>query len=152
MRLSWQTTVGTALSVGIILVLLHEIIGLKRNRGNDPRVFEYLQKIQPVEKELEDVRHNLFEISKGVHVHESISHIEYDANRETAQLADMRSVPEDFTGAQEDFLVWAHILQGSVPLAKEKPTNSTRRQLAENVSKADNLYRRIEMKVAPEER
>ncbi|HEY3781331.1 MAG TPA: hypothetical protein VGL56_09635 [Fimbriimonadaceae bacterium] len=152
MRLSWQMTVATILSVGIILGLFHEVRILKPDLGEDPRVSEYLQQIQPVEKELEDVRHNLFEISKGVPVHEAISHVEQDANRESAALTAIRSVPPKMAATQGQFVAWAHILQGSVHLAKGQSSQGMHRQLAENVSKADDIYRNIEIKVAPEER
>jgi hypothetical protein len=146
------TTLATTLSAGLIFVLAHEIISSKPDRAKDPRVVEYLQRLKPVERELEDVRENLYEISRGRAVEESIDHIEYDANRETSELASIRSVPAELTGAHGKFLAWARTLQGSVKLAKQKQSEGTRRRLADSVGKADSIYERIEIKAPPDER
>jgi hypothetical protein len=110
----------------------------------------YLARIAPIEKELQDVRHNLRAISKGLPVQESLSHIGADAKRENAALASIKLVPADYSAAQSQFLDWGRLLAESVELAREKDETS-RQRLVENVAKADLIYERLEMQVSPQE-
>jgi hypothetical protein len=145
-----KTTLATILSAALLFVGYQW--GKRSSGTNDSAVTSYLQRLQPVERELEDVQENLTEISKGRHVEESLAHIEADANREKLELASMPDVPQEFSLAQDQFLEWARTLQSGVQIAEQRPTAEAMRQLSQRVDKAGRIHEHIEEKVGPEER
>jgi hypothetical protein len=148
MRSIWPTVCAFALAV---FVLTYAYKQAHRHEVEIATSGPYMARIAPIEKELRDVRHNLRAISKGIPIHESLSHIAADAKRENVALASITTVPADYSAAQGQFLSWARILEDSVQLAKGKPDKISRQRIAENVARADQIYDRLEMQVSPQE-
>jgi len=152
MRLSWQMLVAALAIVGIFAILFRELASGKQVDLANPEVRAYLQRLQPVEKELEDVRKNLRGISEGRPVRESTAHISQDAARESTQLQTMDRVPNAYADTHKDLVAWSKMLQTGAAQANNKLDRDSRREIMGELNRADVLYQRIEVRIPSDER
>lgn len=142
-----RTAAYLTMGIAILAAFGSAIFGQRDQAAHTQTVAEYVRRLQPLQRELEDVHHNLVQLSKGVPVAESISHIEFDANEQSEELREIRDVPSELAGTHDQLLALARVLQDGVQLAKSSPNEAVRRQLADKVEKAEQMFKQIGAKL-----
>jgi hypothetical protein len=150
-RVSWQNWVAGVISGSLVAVLLHLAAKANRSEGPDLANEAYFTRISHSEKELEDVRKNLRDLSRGVHPHETFAKVTADATRECAGLESLQDVPDGLYSTHEELIQWARTLKEGATGAMSS-RGSAREVATKAVAKADALYRSVEARIAPEER
>lgn len=151
MARSWQILVFAGLLGGFFL-LRQTFLNEKSMENPNPDEAAYFSQLRPVERELEDVRQHLREISRTRKTSETTAKIVADAEHESQNLREIRPVPVRLDGTHRDLITWSDMLRKGAVVANGPLDHTSVGEVENLVRQADALYGEIERRSAAVER